>query len=200
MRFFSDQFSIPDLLRTEEFIFRPLRASDVELDYDAVISSSLLLRAWSQSDWPGDGFTLEENLDDLQWHEKEHLDKKAFTFTIMNPEETLCLGCIYIDPLEQETVDLGGCKLPARDGEVFAASIRYWVRQSHATKELNSAILKEVDQWLDNEWYFNCVVFPVAIPDSRHTKLLAERGFDLVGDIHDELRNSHWNIYQKNFR
>ena len=90
MKFYSDKLPIPDLFQADMFIFRPLRASDVELDYDAVISSSRMLRAWGQSDWPVDGFTLEENLVDLQRHEQEHLDKKAFTYTIMNHEETLC--------------------------------------------------------------------------------------------------------------
>jgi RimJ/RimL family protein N-acetyltransferase len=198
MKFYSDKFPIPELFQADKFIFRPLRASDVELDFDAVISSSHMLRAWSQSDWPVDGFTLEENLDDLQRHEQEHLDKKAFTYTIMNPEGTFCLGCIYMNPLIQETVDLGICQHPAKDEEVFAASVRYWVRESHATKEFNSTILEKIIQWLDSEWYFNCVVFPVAITDSMQTQLFVERGFVLVGKIYYERGNSHWNIYQKN--
>jgi len=198
MKFYSDEFPIPELFQSDEFIFRPLRASDVELDFDAVISSSTMLRAWSQSDWPVDGFTLEENLDDLQRHEQEHIDKKAFTYTIMNQEEMLCLGCIYMNPLIQEIVDLGICQLLANDEEVFAASVRYWVRESHATKEFSSTILEKIIQWLDSELYFNCVVFPVAITDSMQTKLFVERGFVLVGDIYYEPRNSHWNIYQIN--
>lgn len=200
MKFFTDVFLIPDLHLADEFIFRPLRASDVELDYDAVVSSSLMLRGWSQSDWPHEGFTLEENLDDLQRHEKEHLEKKAFTYTIMSPEETFCLGCIYMNPLIQDVIDLGICQHSSNEGEIFAASIRYWIRESHATKEFNLTILKEIDQWLDNAWYFNCVVFPVSITDSMQTKLLVERGFVLLGDVYNKLRNSSWNIYQKNFR
>jgi len=199
MKFYSDEFPIPELFQSDEFIFRPLRASDVELDFDAVISSSTMLRDWSQSDWPVDGFTPEENLDDLQRHEQEHLDKKAFTYTIMNPEETFCLGCIYMNPLIQETVDLIIRQLPAKDEELFSASIRYWVRESHATKKFSSEILGKIIQWLNNEWYFNCVVFPVAILDSTQTKLLVESGVDLVGDFCYEPRNSYWNIYQKNF-
>ena len=105
MIFYSEEFAVPEILQTGNFIFRPLRASDVELDFDAVVSSSFMLRAWSQSKWPIDGFTLEENLKDLQRHEREHLEKKAFTYTILNPEETFCIGCIYIEPLIQEEVD-----------------------------------------------------------------------------------------------
>ena len=197
MKFYSDKFPIPKLLQADKFIFRPLRASDVELDYDAVISSTVMLRAWNQGDWPVDGFTLEENLDDLQRHEQEHLDNKAFTYTIMNPAETFCLGCIYIKPLPQEIADLDICQLPTGDEQVFAASIRYWVRESHATKEFNSTVLEKIIQWLDSEWYFNCVIFPVVITNSAQTKLFVESGLVLVGRIYYESRKSHWNIYQK---
>lgn len=199
MKFYSYEFPLPERFQTDEFVFRPLRATDVELDFDAVVSSSRMLRAWSESEWPVDGFTLEENLEDLQRHEREHQDTEAFTFTIMNSEETFCLGCIYMNPLIQETIDLGVCKQPARDEEVFAASVRYWVRESHATKEFNSTILEKIIQWLRSEWYFSCVVFPVAIADSMQAKLFVGRGFVLVGKIYYEPRNSHWNIYQKDF-
>lgn len=198
MRFYSDEFPVPELFRDDEFVLRPLRASDVELDFDAVIPSSAMLRTWSQSDWPADGFTLEENLVDLQWHEQEHLDKKAFTYTIMNPEETFCLGCIYVKPLSQEMVELGVCPPSDQDVEMVAASVRYWVRESHATREFNSAILEGIIEWFESEWYFNCVVFPVATAVSIQTKLFVERGFVLAGDIYYESWNSRWNIYQKN--
>lgn len=105
-----------------------------------------------------------------------------------------------MNPLSQEIVDLGICQLPAKDKEHFAASVRYWVRESHTTKEFSITILEKIVQWLASEWYFNCVVFPVAITDSMQAKQLVESGFNLVGGIDDEPRNSHWNIYQKNFR
>jgi len=200
MKFYSDEFPLPELLQVDDFIFRPLRASDVELDFDAVISSSFMLRAWSQSDWPADGFTLEDNLNDLQRHEQEHLDKEAFTFTIMDPEETFCLGCIYMNSLIQEIVDLGICQLPDTDEEVFAASVSYWVRESHANREFSSTILERIIAWLNSEWHFNCVVFPVGKTNSIQTKLFVERGFVLLGEIYYEAWNSYWNIYLKNLR
>jgi hypothetical protein len=199
MRFYSEEFVVPEMLQAGEFIFRPLRASDVELDFDAVVSSSFMLRAWSQSDWPIDGFTLEENLEDLQRHEQEHLKKKAFTYTIMNQEETFCFGCMYMSPLIQEEVDLDVCRQLSGDEEKFAASVRFWVRKSYSTKELNSQVLGKIIQWLDSAWYFNCVVFPVAITDSLQNRLFAENDFVLVGDIYYEPGHSHWNIYQKNY-
>ncbi len=197
MKFYSEEFPLPEGFQTDEFIFRPLRVSDVDLDYDAVISSGSMLRAWSQSNWPADGFTPEENLADLRRHAREHQDKNAFTYTIMNAEETFCLGCIYLNPLIQEIVDLDVCDVPAKDREFFAASVRYWIRESLATEEFSFVILKSLIQWLDYEWCFNCVVFPLAITDSLQAKLLVESGFVLMGDVYDEPRMSHWKIYKK---
>ena len=49
----------PAGLETHEFRLRPLRASDAQLDFDAVIASREFLRVWEQSDWPADDFTVE---------------------------------------------------------------------------------------------------------------------------------------------
>src|SRR5437867_3283681 len=99
MEFYPDSAPVPEEMRTRRLFLRPLRATDVELDYDAVMSSAEMLRRWSQSTWPADDFTLSENLDDLQRHEHEHKEREAFTFTILNPEGTRCLGCVYFMPL-----------------------------------------------------------------------------------------------------
>ena len=157
--FVPPDFEVPAVLETNKFRLRMLSVDDVEKDYEAVMESQALLRA-NGGDWPRDGFTLGENLDDLQWHEQEHLEKIAFTYTIMNPEETFCLGCIYINPLLQEMVDIGICQFQDKDEEGFAARISYWVRQSRSTREFNATILENIIQWLDLEWYFDCVVFP----------------------------------------
>ena len=93
--FYPGDAPVPEELRTGEFLVRLLRATDVTLDYDAVISSCAELLLGSGGTWPREGFTLEENLADLQRHEQEHRDRVAFTYTVMNPAETECLGCMY---------------------------------------------------------------------------------------------------------
>jgi hypothetical protein len=37
--FYPSDGPVPEMLRTDEFLLRPLGATDVQLDYDAVISS-----------------------------------------------------------------------------------------------------------------------------------------------------------------
>ncbi len=82
--FYPSDAHVPEALRTDEFLFRPLRATDVTLDYDAVIGSRAELLLGSGGTWPREGFTLEENLADLERHEQEHRDRVAFTYTVMN--------------------------------------------------------------------------------------------------------------------
>lgn len=72
MEFYPSSADVPDEKRTSRLFLRPLRAADVELDYDAVMSSSEMVRCWSHSSWPAEDFTLSENLDDLKCHEHEH--------------------------------------------------------------------------------------------------------------------------------
>jgi len=93
--FYPSDEPVPEVLRTDEFLLRPLRATDVQLDYDAVISSRAQLLLSSGGTWPKEGFTLEEELADLERHEREHRERVAFTYTVMNPAETECLGCMY---------------------------------------------------------------------------------------------------------
>ncbi len=94
MVFGDSSSTIPEGLETGYFLIRPLRATDVELDYAAVMESRVFLRQWDQSSWPADDFTLAGNLKDLQRYEGEHIRGESFTFTVMNPDETECLGCV----------------------------------------------------------------------------------------------------------
>jgi hypothetical protein len=99
--FYPSDALVPEELGTEEFLLHPLRASDVALDSEAVISNRAELLLGSGGTWPREGFTLEEDLADLQRHEQEHRDRIAFTYTIMNPAQTECLGCLYNDAIRK---------------------------------------------------------------------------------------------------
>ena len=77
MEFYPAGVPVPQGKRTSCLRLRPLRVTDVELDYKAVMSSAEMLHRWSQSDWPTDDFTLAQNLADLQRHEREHIEARA---------------------------------------------------------------------------------------------------------------------------
>ena len=111
MPFYPEDAPVPAGLRTDEFVLRMLAATDVELDYDAVIASKDMLHLRSGGSWPREGFTLAENLADLQGHEADFHARRGFTYTIMDPGEMQCLGCLYIYPLRVDPVAtvLDGC-------------------------------------------------------------------------------------------
>ncbi len=105
--FYPSDARVPEALRIDKFLVRPLGNTDVTLDYDAVISSRAELFLESSGAWPREGFRLGENLADLELYEQEHHERVAFIYTVMNPAETECLGCMYIDPLER----ISGCNI-----------------------------------------------------------------------------------------
>jgi len=171
--FYPSDASVPEMLRTDEFLLRPLRASDVALDYDAVISSRAELLLGSGGTWPREGFTIEENLADLQRHEQEHHERIAFTYSVMNPTETECLGCLYIVPLAK----LIGPNVAS--GEYLSentAYLSFWVRQSRLADQLDRRLLQALLPWFQTEWAFLHVLFIAQRIEQRQIQLFEEMG------------------------
>ena len=160
MIFGDENITIPDGLVTNEFLIRPLLATDVELDYAAVMESREFLRKWEQSSWPADDFTVADNLKDLQRHEREHINRESFTFTVMNTTETECLGCIYIFPLtarwlsHAETTPIGDT-----DWANYEAVILFWIRQSRLAEAMDRNLLDILRPWFKQEWTFDGHLF-----------------------------------------
>jgi len=167
--FHSAGLPVPQEKRTERLILRPLRASDAERDYDAVMSSAAELRRCRGSEWPSDDFTLAENLADLERHEREHESGEAFTYTVLAPDEARCLGCVYIVPVWPEAEPL--CSAAA-----CAACVGFWVRASEWVNDLDRHLLAALRGWLKAEWSFDCVLFTNYAGDTRQAALLAEAG------------------------
>ena len=169
MEFYPANRSVPSEKRTSRLLLRPLRATDVALDYDAVMSSRVQLRRWSQTTWPSDDFTLAENQEDLQGHEREHEEGVAFTFTVLNPGGTRCLGCVYIMPLRP---DIEHVCADAR----YGARVAFWVRTSEIANNLDQHLLATLRDWFTTEWPFDCVMFIVSQQDARQPAILSEAG------------------------
>ncbi|MDD5264619.1 MAG: hypothetical protein PHU43_07260 [Candidatus Bipolaricaulis sp.] len=169
VEFWSGDQRVPDRTRSERLVLRPLRATDVALDYDAVISSAAELRRWNAGDWPRDGFTLAENLADLEQHEREHVERKAFTYTVLGPDEVRCLGCVYIQPVMPEATPLCG-------GAARAAAVGFWVRTSEIQHDLDRHLLAVLLEWLRVEWPFDCILFTNMAGETRQAALLGEIG------------------------
>jgi hypothetical protein len=139
-------FIVPEGLKTPEFILRPLTVHDVIRDYDAVMSSAAELRdrMADGSGWP-QGLTLEENLIDLAWHQREFTIRHSFAYTVVAPNGARCLGCCYIYPASD----------PADDADAF-----YWARQSRIGDAADLALGAAFRGWLARDWPFRSVAFP----------------------------------------
>lgn len=160
--------------RTDRVLLRPLRATDVDRDYDAVMVSREQLRRWGQTTWPADNFTLEENLDDLVRHERDHEERVSFTFTVFNPADTRCLGCVY---LVRPAPAVAGRIGPATD----PIQVSFWARSDELTSDLDAHILGTLRDWFAREWWFDAVAFTVSVQDTRQRALLEGAGLRDVG-------------------
>lgn len=193
---FDDKSTIPTGLLTQDFLIRPLLATDVALDYAAVMESREILRRWSQSSWPADDFTVAGNLADLQRHEREHIDREAFTFTVMNPAETECLGCIYIDPLTARW--LANVKVTPHgeaNWEDYEAVILFWVRQSRLAEALDRKLLAILRPWFAHEWAFDGHLFLTNEQFQQQVSMFEAAGLKLRFEVQRPKRSGKFRAY-----
>jgi len=159
--FVPPDFVVPETLATDEFRLRMLTVHDVVKDFDAVMTSVEHCRSiWPGGRWP-DGLTLEQNLIDLGWHQKEFQTRRSFAYTVVDPAETRVLGCVYVEPTRKR----------GHDAEVFL-----WARQSELAGGLEQRLYAAVRAWIGEAWPFVAAAFPGrdvawpawrAIPDER---------------------------------
>lgn len=124
-RMIPDDFTPPARHKGDGFHLRMLSIHDVVKDFDAVMSAGERLKGAMEPGgiWP-DGLTLEENLIDLAWHQREFTIGHSFAYTVMNDDESRCLGCCYINPSDT----------PGVDADAF-----YWARDPDFEAELGTA-------------------------------------------------------------
>ena len=146
LTFVPDDFTPPVLVETDRFRIRPLMASDVDLDYQAVMDSLDHLKgALGGRAWPRENMTREEDLQALQKHEKEFENRVGFGYTIMDLPETECPGCLYLYPSRLDAYD---------------AKVVMWVSASASEEGLDPVVLETVQDWIRSDWPFENVVWP----------------------------------------
>lgn len=158
---------VPKGFSTPQFTIRPLLATDVQKDYEAVMAAQELNLRLTEGRWPKDGFSVEENLEDLKYHQIMHEERKEFTYTIMDPEEQNCLGCIYFYPPNIETT--GGLKANNLS-EDFVSIMYFWLRPDMTTNEFGRRFFDDIRGWIKAEWDFNNVYYHIrgnSTPDDR---------------------------------
>jgi len=142
--FVPDEFEAPHLLETDLFRLRMLSISDVGKDFEAVMANKVHLHNVWGNTWP-EGLTPEQNLIDLGWHQKEFQRRTSFTYTVVTPDESMVLGCVYIYPPSKTEYD---------------AEIYLWARQDMPGDNLESQLETAVRKWIAETWPFTRPVYP----------------------------------------
>lgn len=120
---------------------RPIRETDVDIDYPAVMGSRDRLwqtfgPAWG---WPPADMTHEQDRVDLARHEREVAAHQSFNYAVLTPDETELLGCVYIDPPERVGAD---------------AEISWWVVDTMVGSALDAELGRTIPQWIATVWPF----------------------------------------------
>lgn len=137
-------FAVPPTLETDEFRLRMLTVNDVVKDYDAVMTSVAHCKTIWGGRWP-EGLTLEQNLIDLGWHQKEFQTRRSFAYTVVQPNEARVLGCAYILPTRKRGFD---------------AEVYLWARQSELAGGLEDRLYAAIGGWVASKWPFKSVAYP----------------------------------------
>jgi len=150
----------PAGLSTDEFILRPIVAADAALDYEAVMETRVFLRRWEREPWPEDDFTVEDNRGDMVKMQDRHNRGESFGYTVMDPGETTCLGCVYVfHPSARWYQGAKPAALGKAEWATTDAMISYWVRQSQMEAGLDLRLLQALIPWFTNEWGFTAPMF-----------------------------------------
>ena len=142
-----EDVDVPRRIETDDFTVRPLTVADADRDFEAVTSSRDRLRGTFGPDhgWPPEDLTPEQNRIDVAWHHKEFQRRDAFTYAVVDPDETVELGCVYIQPT----------RAPGYDAAVY-----FWVSDVGVDRGLADDIDTVVRRWIDETWPFESVAYP----------------------------------------
>jgi len=150
---------------TARLRLEPLGPEHAALDHAAVMGSRDHLRATTPwGDWPRDDLTLAEDTRDLERHRGEFDRREAFAYTVLAPDRSRCLGCVYLAPLPRAGA-------PA---EPRHASLIYWVTDDALADDLDHHLVEALLEWLGAAWPVDAVgLLPVSDDRRAVDRLLA---------------------------
>jgi hypothetical protein len=177
---------VPAVLRTDEFLLRPIRVADVELDYAAVMDTRDALRQWRQSTWPEDDFTVEDNRKDLVGLEERHDAHRAFTYTVLTPDGATCLGCVYVFPTNATFLARANV-VPRSDDEweEVDAVVFFWVRRSQMETAMDERLLAALRVWFRDDWRLETTVYVTSEPFTQQVGLFRSTDLEVKFELTD---------------
>lgn len=167
----------PDRLIADDYVLRPITVADAQLDHEAVMASRELLRRWEQSTWPEDDFTVDDNRADMELMERRHADGYAFGYTMLTPDESECLGCVYVFPHDAKFLAAADiAALGERRWDEIGAAVLFWVRADRLDGGLDDRLLADLRRWFADAWAVAPVVFMTSELFTEQVALLESSG------------------------
>ena len=197
MAFANLELDVPESLTTEEFVLRPIVAADAELDHAAVMESREFLRTWEQSSWPEDDFTVAANREDLEKLERRHASHLAFTYTVLDPAGTECLGCVYLMATDARMFT-GARITPVGDHrwDDYDAAVYFWVRRSRLAAGTDRALLDALRTWLARDWGLGSHLFVTNEQFAQQRDMIEHTDLQLRFEIEEANKAGRYLAYE----
>ncbi len=138
MSFVPDDFIVPKEFDGPGFRLEPLGPEHNERDYAAWMSSLDHIRSTPgfpdpDDDWPYP-MSLEDNLSDLVAHARHFVERRGFTYSILDGDDVI--GCVYIYPSSDPS---------------YHASVSSWVTADRA--HIDRPVWEALTDWI-RTWPF----------------------------------------------
>lgn len=138
-------FEVPVHKAFSDYQLKKIGPQYAELDYEALMSARHVIRERLGTAWPEDTFTLAENGAQLEDDARAFEQKTRFTYTVLSPQGSDVLGCVYISGPYSDDSD---------------ATVFLWVRKREQERGLEQQLLRDVQGWMDEAWPFENVAYP----------------------------------------
>ena len=144
--FIPDEFTPSEEVGGWGFKLVPLGPDLVDIDFEAYMSSiEHLQTTFSRGNWPHEGITDEEAMQDMLNEEGRFQRRESFAYAVLTPEGDRELGCVYVRP---------GSK-PGYD-----AQVTLWVTKEQFDAGFDETLYGWTKSWVEQSWPFSTVAYP----------------------------------------
>lgn len=163
-----------------------------QADYQAVMQSQELLRIWSDSPWPEDDFSLQQNAEDLQMHIDDFEQQQAYGFSVFSSQQQF-LGSVYLEPVAPFIDNYQADPQTKQRLALYDVRVEYWLRQG-TSSALEIELVQTLNHWLKQSWWFKAAVWGSRKGMQQRRALYQSLGFTEVAALlsNDATRRFHF--------
>lgn len=157
-------YEAPKQFKTNRVLMEPLAPIHADMDFQAAMSSREHLQQTLHWGWPSEDFTVEQNRKDLERHWQEFVNNEGYAYTVLKPDGSECLGCVYLSPAKEQN-------LPEP-----VARLAMWVREDQLDGNLDKHLFDSVMRWIREDWPIETVVIKLHTDNERMIRLARKAG------------------------